>query len=154
MAGRPTEYKKKFCSQVEKLCRLGATDKEIADFFNVSATTISNWKEAYPEFLESIKKGKIVADLIVANSLFKRANGYSHPEVDIKMYEGKIIKTPLVKHYPPDTTAAIFWLKNRRGKVDPYEGQKWADKQEIDHTSGGEKLPPAIIKWGDKEIQV
>jgi hypothetical protein len=33
---------------------------------------------------------------------------------------------PYTEHYPPDTTACIFWPKNRRR-------DKWRDKHEIEH---------------------
>lgn len=122
--GRPTKYEAKFNKQAEKLCKLGATDKEMSDFFEVSESTLNLWKLEHPKFSESIKRGKIVADAEVSEKLFKRATGYNHPDVDIKMFEGKIITTKLTKHYPPDTTAAIFWLKNRQKK-------NWRDKQEI-----------------------
>lgn len=124
-AGRPTKFKEEYCDQVEKLCKLGAIDEELADFFQVDVSTINNWKNDYPKFLESIKRGKIQADSEVAEKLFKRATGYSHEDVDIKMYEGEIIETRLIKHYPPDATSIIFWLKNR-------QPGKWRDKQEID----------------------
>ncbi len=125
--GRPTKFKPEYVEQTYKLCLLGATDVELADFFEVSEATINNWKIDYPEFLESIKKGKIQADANVAESLYKRANGYEHPEVDIKMYEGEIIITDIVKHYPPDTAACFIWLKNRRSN-------NWTDKAEIKHS--------------------
>lgn len=121
--GRPTKYDEdKYPKQAYKLCLLGATDAELADFFEVHEDTINEWKIVYPEFSVSIKKGKDQADAEVAHKLFKRATGYEHDDVDIKMYEGQIIETQLVKHYPPDTAAAIFWLKNRQKK-------KWTDKQ-------------------------
>ena len=125
--GRPTKYKPEYKEQVYKLCLLGATDADIANFFDISEATLNNWKIEHPDFLESIKNGKVHADATVAESLYKRANGYEHEDVDIKMYEGQIIKTKLIKHYPPDTTAGIFWLKNRRPK-------DWRDKQEIEHS--------------------
>ena len=125
--GRPTKYKPEYKEQVYKLCLLGATDVDIANFFDISEATLNNWKIEHPDFLESIKNGKVHADATVAESLYKRANGYEHEDVDIKMYEGEIIKTKLIKHYPPDTTAGIFWLKNRRPK-------DWRDKQEIEHS--------------------
>lgn len=131
--GRPTAYRIAYNAQVYKLCLLGAIDTEIADFFEVSEDTIHEWKHVHPKFSESIKKGKQIADANVASKLYHRATGYEHPDVDIKMFEGQIIETPLVKHYPPDTTAGIFWLKNRQPK-------KWRDKQEIDHTSKGESI--------------
>jgi hypothetical protein len=125
MAGRPTDYKEEYNAQAEKLCKLGATDKELADFFEVVESTINEWKLKHPEFSESIKAGKILADSEVAEKLFKRATGYSHEDVDIKVIDGQIVTTDLVKHYPPDTTAAIFWLKNR-------QKEKWRDKTEND----------------------
>lgn len=99
--GRPTKYEAEFAEQALKLSLLGATDEELADFFDVNVATLNRWKKSHPEFCASIKEGKRVADAEVAHSLYQRAlNG--------------------------DTTAAIFWLKNRRK-------QNWRDKQEIDH---------------------
>lgn len=126
-AGRPTEYKESYNRQVEKLCLLGSTDKDIADFFEVSETTINNWKLKHPEFLESIKKGKISADATVASRLYKRAIGYEHDEDKIFNNQGEPLIVPTTKHVQPDTTAAIFWLKNR-------QPAKWRDKQELDIT--------------------
>lgn len=125
--GRPADYLTEYDLQAEKLCKLGATDKELADFFEVCEATINNWKLAHPSFVESIKKGKQLADAEVAEKLYKRATGYSHPDVDIKVIDGEIVQTDLTKHYPPDTIAAIFWLKNRQRK-------KWRDKIETGMT--------------------
>ena len=127
--GRPSKYKVEYNFQVEKLCKLGATDKEIADFFEVEESTINNWKKDYPEFLESIKAGKVQADANVAQSLYHRAIGYEHEDIDIRVVDKEIVETPLIKHYPPDPTAAIFWLKNR-------QSSKWRDKNEqsVEHS--------------------
>ncbi|MEG5642276.1 terminase [Enterobacter asburiae] len=133
--GRPSRYKKEYAEQARKLCLLGYTDAELADFFEVAESTINKWKKDHPEFSESIKKGKSVADGEVASKLFHRATGYEHPEDDIRAVEGKIVITPTVKHYPPDTAAAIFWLKNRQGK-------KWRDKQDINHLSEDGSMTP------------
>lgn len=114
--------------QVEKLCKLGATDREIAEFFDIAESTLNLWKSTHPKFMESIKKGKMLADAEVAEKLYRRATGYSHPDVDIKVIDDQIVLTRLTKHYAPDTAAAIFWLKNRRNRAD-IEAQKWADKQ-------------------------
>lgn len=121
--GRPTKYKNEYAEQARKLCLLGATDAEMADFFDVDESTINNWKNDFPEFLESIKKGKLLADANVADRLYRRAMGYEAPDVDIRVVEGEIIQTPMVKYYPPDTPAAIFWLKNRQKAI-------WRDKVE------------------------
>ena len=132
-AGRPTKYDSEYNFQVEKLCKLGATDKEIADFFSVDESTINNWKNDYPEFLESIKKGKIEADSNVAHSLYHRATGYSHEDTDIRVVDKEIVETPIIKYYPPDPTAAIFWLKNRRSK-------EWRDKQQMEVEHSGDVI--------------
>jgi DNA-binding XRE family transcriptional regulator len=115
-AGRPTSYKPEYAQLAEKMCKLGATDKDLAEAFGVSEQTINAWKQANPEFLESLTCGKVIADAEVAAKLFHRATGYSHSEDDIKVVQGAIVITPTTKHYPPDSTAAIFWLKNRRPK--------------------------------------
>ncbi|MDK2821839.1 MAG: hypothetical protein PWP31_1804 [Clostridia bacterium] len=125
MAGRPSKYKPEYAEQAYKLCLLGATDKDMADFFAVCEDTINEWKKAHKDFSESLKKGKMEADAVIAQKLFHRAKGYEHPEDKIFNDSGKPLVVPTVKHYPPDTTAAIFWLKNRQPK-------KWRDKQEID----------------------
>lgn len=131
--GAPTKYKAEYAELARKYCLLGATDAELADFFDVVESTINLWKVTHSEFSEAIKKGKGQADAEVASKLFHRATGYEHSDVDIKMFEGQIIETPLVKHYPPDTAAAIFWLKNR-------QRASWKDKHDIDHTSDGKVL--------------
>jgi hypothetical protein len=128
-AGRPTLYQEIFNEQAEKLCKLGATDTEIADFFEVDVSTINNWKISHPEFFESIKKGKILADSNVADRLYQRALGFEHDSEEIKVADGEVIRVPIRKIYPPDTVAAIFWLKNRRSK-------EWRDKQEIEQSGG------------------
>lgn len=139
--GRPSKYKPEFCKQAQKLCQLGATDKEIADFFEVSESTLNLWKASHPDFSESLKLGKDAADERVVRSLYHRATGYSHPDTDIRVVEGSIVETPLVKHYPPDTTACIFWLKNRR------KGE-WRDKVE-NELSGGVGLTVEVVRFAD-----
>lgn len=139
MAGRPTKYKEEYAEQAYKLCLLGHTDAELAEFFEVEESTINNWKLAHPDFLESIKRGKSIADGEVAESLYKRAMGYKHDDVDIKVIDGQIVMTPLTKYYPPDTAALIFWLKNRQKK-------KWRDKIETGVTDGeGNDVPVVTI---------
>lgn len=124
---RPTKYQEAYAEQARKLCLLGHTDAELAEFFEVHESTINQWKLDYPEFSESIKKGKEFADGNVADRLYQRAMGFIAPDVDIRVIENQIVETPLEKYYPPDTTAAIFWLKNR-------QKNKWRDKQEVEHS--------------------
>lgn len=140
--GRPTSFKPEFVEQARKLAALGATDREAADFFEVNEATIHRWKHTYPEFCESLKVGKETADARVEQSLYRRALGYSHDAVKIMMADGAPVVEPYVEHYPPDTTAAIFWLKNRR----PTE---WRDvkAQEVSGP-GGKELTINILKPG------
>ena len=136
-AGRPSDYDpKKTPKQAKKACLMGAIDKDLADFFGVSEKTINNWKNEHPEFLQSIREGKELADSNVAKSLYERARGYSHPEVHISNYQGKITQTELTKQYPPETTAGIFWLKNR-------QPDKWRDRKEVTGADGG----PIDMTW-------
>lgn len=125
MAGRPSKYRPEFAKQAAKLCSLGATDAQLADFFEVAVSTINLWKVQHVEFSESIKVPKAEADERVEQSLYRRAMGYEHDEVDIKVIGGEVVQTPMRKFYPPDTTAAIFWLKNRKP-------EEWREK--VDHT--------------------
>ena len=124
---RPSKYRPEFVEQAEKLCKLGATDLEVADFFGINVATLYRWKGEHDEFCEALKSGKEASDNRVERSLFSRATGYEHDEVDIRVVMNQIVKTPIRKFYPPDTTAAIFWLKNRK----PAE---WRDKQELEHS--------------------
>lgn len=126
--GRPTDFKPEYVEQARKLCLLGATDQELADFFEVTARTIYRWKATQHAFCQALKAGKSEADDRVERSLFARATGYEHDEVDIRVVNGAIVQTPIRKFYPPDTVAGIFWLKNRRK-------EEWRDK--IDHQHSG-----------------
>lgn len=122
--GRPTLYKAEHCELARKLCaRLGATDEDLAAVFGVSIDTIYEWKKTHSEFSEAVKAGKDDPDQRVENSLFQRAVGYSRT-IEKTTVGGEVVK--LTEEVPGDTTAQIFWLKNRRPK-------QWRDKQEIEH---------------------
>ena len=109
-----SKYKDEYARQAEKICLLGATDEFLANYFDVCVATINNWKKKHPDLLESIKRGKQEADLKVAESLFNRAVGYSHPETKVFNNQGEIVTHDVTKQYAPDPAAAIFWLKNRQ----------------------------------------
>lgn len=141
-AGQPTKYKKEFNELARKHCLLGATDAQLADLFNVTETTINNWKTEHPKFFESIKEGKDKADAVIADSLFNRAKGYSHPDTHISNYQGEITVTDITKHYPPDATSAIFWLKNR-------QKDNWRDKTETDQNIKVDGLTDLLAEIAD-----
>lgn len=124
--GRKSLYKEEYAKQALKLSLLGATDIEMADFFGVSEQTFNSWKKKYPELFESIKRGKAVADSNVAAKLYNRAIGYEYDEKHEVREGGVVVEVKNIhKHMPSDTTAAIFWLKNR-------QPEKWRDRKEID----------------------
>jgi hypothetical protein len=125
--GRKSLFKDEYIEQAYKLCQLGATDVQIAEFFGVTEKTLNNWKHAHPEFLQSLKNAKDDLDARVERSLFERATGYSHPEDKIFNHAGEPLIVPTVKHHAPDVTAQIFWLKNR-------QPDRWRDKQEVHNT--------------------
>lgn len=117
--GRPkgsgTKYQTEYDDQVYKLCMLlNIDDKKIADFFEVSLSTINKWKIDYPSFSESIRRGKVISDIEVVASLRERAVGYSHPEEQIFCHRGEIIRVQTIKHYPPDSRSLQLWLGNRQ----------------------------------------
>lgn len=109
--GRPTKYRKEYDEQARKLCLLGYTDVQLADFFGVAESTIHKWKLDFPSFSESLKAGKECADAELAQTLYDRAKGGKRI-VKQKISDGVVFD--LEEELPPDTTALIFWLKNRQ----------------------------------------
>ena len=124
--GRPTAYLPAYAEQGRRLAMLGLTDVEMAEFFSVSERTLNTWKKAHPDFLQSLKSGKIEADTHVATGLYQSAIG-GHVVTETREQEapgGSITRTTETKQVPPNVTAQVFWLKNR-------QPAKWRDKQEI-----------------------
>ena len=136
--GRPSSFKPEYTEQVEKLCKLGTTDRDLCLFFNVAAQTVENWKKTYPEFFLALMKGKQEADANVTEAMYMNATGYEYYEEQaVKLREtsyvdGKVTKVReyvelvmVKRHQPADTTAQIFWSKNRRPDL-------WRDVKKID----------------------
>lgn len=138
LGGRPTKFKDEYIEQARKLCALGATDSDLADFFGVSDNTIDNWKHRHPEFLGAIKNAKEHADDRVERSLYQRAVGYKYDAIKIFQYEGSEVVVPYRENVVPDVTAAIFWLKNRRR-------EQWRDRSDLALSDpDGKPLIPVI----------
>lgn len=113
--------------KIEGWARDGLVDEQIAQNIGINPATLYDWKKKYPEISKALKKGKEVVDRQVENALLKRALGYKYEEIKTeKTEEGKKV-TVTVKEVVPDTTAQIFWLKNRKP-------EQWRDKQQIEHS--------------------
>jgi hypothetical protein len=164
--GRPSSFKPEYTEQVEKLCKLGTTDRDLCLFFSISHQTVENWKKTYPEFFLALMRGKQEADLNVAGALYNNATGYDYyEERAVKLREtsyvnGKVSSVRehvdvvrIKRHQPADTTAQIFWLKNRRPDL-------WRDVKRIDsepemvkQTYSGEALLARLKEKGFVEIE-
>lgn len=121
---------------LEAWARDGLTDEQIAGNMGITVRSLYNWKKRSILIFQSLKTGKEVADIEVENALRKKALGFRETEQVVSSRrvveydEGKRVRevtepvvTQVEKYYPPDTTAQIFWLKNRKP-------DKWRDKQE------------------------
>ena len=111
--------------QLEAWARDGLTDEEISKNIGISRSTLSEWKNRFSDISDALKKGKEIVDIHVENSLLKRALGYEYTEVTKEVVNGQMVAVKQVtKHIMPDTTAQIFWLKNRNP-------EKWRDSRQL-----------------------
>jgi hypothetical protein len=130
--GRPSSFKPEYVAQAQKFCALGATTPELADFFEVSSRTIERWSVEHEDFCRALKLGKEQADDRVEKSLYHRALGFKYETEKIFCNkDGVVTKVPHVEMVAPDTTACIFWLKNRRP-------EKWRDVHKHEHGLPGQ----------------
>ena len=110
--------------KIEAWARDGLTDEQISHNMGIRRGTLAGYKTRFVEIDEALKKGKEVIDIQVENALFKNATGFYYREQMVTK-TGEIIY--LEKYAKPDTTAQIFWLKNRKPK-------EWRDRQDIEHS--------------------
>ena len=143
--GRPSRYTADHARQAYELALLGLTDEQMAKVFSVDVRTIHAWKVDHPEFSHAINEGKDIADAQVVASLYKRATGYTHKAVKIfaNPNTGAEQVIEYEERFPPETTACIFWLKNR-------QKANWRDKQDHEHSGadGGPIVHKQIIVNG------
>ena len=133
--------------KLEGWARDGLVDKQIAANIGVSERTFTNWKSKYPSISSVLKKGKEVVDRQVENTLLRRALGYEYEEVKEKFEYGEITeRTVTKKEVVPDTTAQIFWLKNRKP-------DKWRDKPDYEDTSAINKLDSILKEMRDNAVK-
>ena len=110
---------------LEGWARDGLTDEQIARNCRISRQTLNEWRNTYPAISDALKKGKEVVDIEVENALLKRALGYEYTETMVEESENGFKTRKTKKFVPPDVTAQIFWLKNRRPEV-------WREKQVVE----------------------
>lgn len=120
---------------IEGWARDGLTDEQIASNMGIGYSTLQTWKSKYQDIRDTLKRGKEVIDRQVENALLKRALGYRYKETTRELITDKdtglseLLVTKVVeKEVVPDTTAQIFWLKNRKP-------EEWRDKRVIDDSS-------------------
>ena len=127
--------------RVEGWARDGLTDEQIARNMGIRQSTFYEWQNRFPEISDALKRGKAPVDVEVENALLKSALGFEYEETITEIEElpgGKQKKQirKVKKYAPPNSTAQIFWLKNRRP-------DRWRDKQEFTGT-----VEPVQIVWG------
>lgn len=130
--------------QLEAWARNGLTDEQIASNMGVAYSTLRVWRDKYSALSAALKKGKEIVDIQVENALLKRALGYTYKETtreaqfnpQTEQYE-MVVTKEVTKEVVPDTTAQIFWLKNRKP-------EEWRDKKDVEH-SGSVNNPFAAL---------
>jgi transposase-like protein len=113
--GRPTVYDPSYPRLAAAMCKLGATDEEVAEALGVARSTLYVWHARYPEFQEAMKLGKEPADDRVERSLYQRATGFTAKTEKVFNNQGQIIRVETEEYFPPDAAAAWKWLAARRG---------------------------------------
>lgn len=145
--GRPAKYSPGYIKQARKLCTLGATDVDLADFFEVDVRTVQRWAARYPDFRRAIKVAKRAADENVIRSLYLRATGYA--VIESKVFKLKDPETggeylgsiDVERRVPPDTVACIYWLNNRRRS-------EWSNR--VEHATDVESMAELFKQLADK----
>lgn len=126
--GPKSGFNDKVRETILRLIKAGRTEDEISEIIGVCRRTLNNWKGEHVELLHAVREARLMADQLIEASLYQRALGYSHPEERVAISKlGDVIPYEVTKHYPPDTQAAMFWLRNRQRK-------RWSEKTEGDVT--------------------
>lgn len=132
--GPASAFKPEQYGLVRRLCMLGGTNEELASVLEISPSTFSEWMAKFPAFKAAVREGRAVADASVAEKLFERAIGYQKPAVHFSSSpDGGAEPIDYTEHYPPDTRACTFWLRNRRRDL-------WRERVEHEHHGSAEML--------------
>lgn len=152
--GREINYHPGFCHIAERACIISSTNVDLAEMFGASTTAITFWQNKYPDFARAVAAGKARADEQVEKSLAHRANGYSYEEEVLITVAGprgsgsSVERHKVKKHFPPDPTSMIFFLKNRKP-------QDWRERQPDGADSGDPPAPVSVtINFKDARRRV
>jgi transcriptional regulator with XRE-family HTH domain len=147
----PLKYNPPYHLKIAELAaRMGLTNEQIAEQMGISKSSLHEWFKKFPELKKIITEAKEEPDKLVIDSLFQRARGYSHKETIFFHYKGDVVPVDTIKHYPPETVACIFWLKNRLPK-------DWRDRHDInlkgddDYQKQRKRLSDIFKKLNKKE---
>lgn len=124
-----SKFRPEYLKHVERWGKEGLTTREIATNLGVTEQTFYNWLSSFPDLVIAHRLGKEASDERVTRSLYHRAIGYTFDSEKVFQFQGSEVRVPVVEHVPPDTNAAVFWLKNRRPK-------EWRERveQDVTHT--------------------
>ena len=147
--GRPTKFDPAILGTVTRLCRLGATNPQIAEAIDVSEATVQRWMRSRKDFRLAVKQGKVEADMVANDNLYARCQFHRYTKTipfkvkDVTYDQGRRLRetervelVEVEEVLPPDTTALIFWHKNRQPAV-------WRDRHDL--TSAGEKISAGVL---------
>lgn len=123
--GRPTSYQTYMLPIVRSMAKAGCTEWDIAEGLGIDTSTLWVWKSKYPRFSNALELGKKQSTKRVERALYHRAVGYTHKAEKVFNDKGSVLRAEITEHLPPDTNAAIFWLKNRKPEA-------WQDRTGLD----------------------
>ena len=124
--GPKPKYDPVFAGHARRLCMMGATMQELADYFGVARCTIATWSAQYPDFGQAVAEGRLAADSVIAERLYDKAKGYEAEAERLVQIDGEWRPVSYTRRLAPDTQACIFWLRNRRP-------QNWRERVEHRH---------------------
>jgi hypothetical protein len=146
--GRKTSYKAEYAQQAHRLCQMGFTDKQLAEFFSVTERTIGRWKLEHEEFVSALNVGKEVADDMVERAVFHGIVGFTKV-VEKLVGSGKNARViEIGEYYPPNPGAGLRWLAARRPEI---YGQKTETKNTPNTGEGFLKFLEEITERGNRE---
>lgn len=132
VGGRPSKYREEYARQARLFVERGATDRELAELFGVHRATIYRWKNEHAEFCDAVNaRARETADARVERAFYERCVGYEYESERVFCRDGLVTRVPVTEHVPPDPSACLNWLKNRR----PDEWREKKTESDVDARS-------------------